>query len=133
VRDCDWEKCSDAAGDPRECQGYSRLISHFLTAGIAQRRLLFAVCLGSLGSRAPSRIASGPQVALWEACDRAMPGGFIISSKAVWGPFEWQKSEMATLQPSGRALWIAGSTERSFGSPFKIRGRNTISTTQFPV
>jgi hypothetical protein len=29
-----------------------------------------------------------------------------------------------TLRTSGRALWIAGPAERSFGSPFKIQGKS---------
>ena len=32
--------------------------------------------------------------------------------------------ETTTTRPSGRALWIAGSAERSFGSPFKIQGKS---------
>src|SRR5207248_1531306 len=28
------------------------------------------------------------------------------------------------IRPSGRALWIAGSAERSFGSPFKIQRKS---------
>ena len=35
-----------------------------------------------------------------------------------------QFHESGTVRPSGRALWTAGSAERSFGSPFKIQGKS---------